>query len=342
MLRSLSRTQALVAILALLALAGFSLTIRPAPEDAAITGDGRYSDVRLYEDIAGALAAGEPYYRAATRLHRAHGFPTQPFVTVRLPTLAWAEAALGWPAMRAILAALLGASALAWLAALRGTVAPAERIAATLLVLAGGAMAARADLVVTHELWAGVLVSLATALLAGGRWLPAVFAAALAVAVRELALPFALVAALLALRDRDWPQVAAWGALLLAGAAMLLLHKLAVDPLSQPGDALSQGWSGLRGAGAPLRDLVDVTLLGLLPRPFAYLVALLAIAGFLAAPPPLARIALAWLAVVCLMLGVFARPVNFYWAILAIPTVLAGLAFVPRLVGDLAHAVRRR
>ncbi|WP_159975997.1 MULTISPECIES: hypothetical protein [unclassified Novosphingobium] len=342
MFASLTRLQALFVFVGLVVLAALSLTIRAEPGGAAITGTGTYSDVKLYVDIAQAVSGGEDYYHAATRLHRLHGFPTSPFVTVRLPTLAWIEAALGLKTAHLLLGALLTITSLAWFAMLRPLVNAAERVGATLLVLIGGAMVASANLVVTHELWAGVLVALATALLARGLWVPALLAIASALAIRELALPFVPIAAFWALRDGRRREAAAWLALLAAYALALYLHKLAVTPLSLPGDALSQGWGGMRGPAAPLRDIVDVTLINLLPPPLSYLVAFLALAGFLGAPAPLARIALPWLGAIVVLLAGFARPVNFYWAILCVPMVTAGLAFLPRLVRQLVEALRRR
>ena len=341
MLASLSRLQALVVLAGLVLLAALALTIHAEPGGTAITGSGTYSDVKLYVDIAQAVSGGEGYYHAATRLHRAHGFPTSPFVTVRLPTLAWIEAALGLKAAHLLLGALLAITALAWYAMLRPLGSAAERLGAPLLVLVGGAMVASANLVVTHELWAGVLVALATALLARGLWVPALLTVACALAIRELALPFVPIAAFWALRGGRKREAAGWIALFAAYAIALYLHKLAVTPFSLPGDALSQGWGGMRGPAAPLRDVVDVTLLNLLPPPLSYLVALLALTGFLGAPTPLARIALPWLGAVVVLLAGFARPVNFYWAILAVPMVTAGLAFVPRMARQLVEALRR-
>lgn len=341
MLRTLSRLQARILIALIAVLAALSLTIGPSESGKTITGSGAYSDVRLYVDIADAVAAGEPYYSAAVRLHRTHGFPTRPFVTVRLPTLAWTEAALGWRTMANLLAALLALTAFAWFWMLRPVSPLRERIAAAVLVAIGGAMAASPELVVTHELWAGVLVALAIALRARGHWVPALLVAALALAIRELALPFALVCAAWALVERRRRELAAWCGLLGAYAVVLWFHRAAVLPLSRDGDALSQGWSGLRGFAAPLRDIADVTVLHLLPAPLSYLVALLAMIGFFGAPPALARLALPYLAGFVVLLAAFARPVNFYWAILTVPMVMAGLAFLPRLASDLRAALRR-
>ena len=39
------------------------------------------------------------------------------------------------------------------------------------------------------------------------------------------------------------------------------------------------------------------------------------------------------------MIMLFARPSNFYWAMLVAPTLLAGLAFVPRALTDLVAAM---
>jgi hypothetical protein len=342
MLAALTRLQALAVVLVIVLLAAWSLTIRPTDaRSAAITGNGRYPDVRLYHDIGDAVATGEPYYRAAVRLHRAHGFPTRPFVTVRLPTLAWIEGALGWKAAGLLLQMLLAGAAFAWFAMLRPLASMPERLGAAALVLVGGVMAASPTLLVSHELWAGILLALATPLLVRGAWVPALIAVACALAIRELAAPFVLIAAFHAWRGGRWREAIACLALLAVYALALLAHRAAVVPLSLASDVRSQGWDALRGAQAPLQDLVDVTLLNQVPVPLGYLLAVLAMTGFLGAPRPLARIVLPWFAVIVVVLAVFARPVNFYWAILMAPMLLAGLAFLPRVAMDLARALRR-
>lgn len=45
-------------------------------------------DFALYKNIAQRVQAGEPYHAAALTEQRANNYPTTPFVTVRLPTLA--------------------------------------------------------------------------------------------------------------------------------------------------------------------------------------------------------------------------------------------------------------
>ena len=41
------------------------------------------------------------------------------------------------------------------------------------------------------------------------------------------------------------------------------------------------------------------------------------------------------------MLALFARADTFYWALIAAPLSFAGLAFLPKVIADLAKAVRR-
>ena len=341
MVSTLPRLWALLLATFLLGLAAWSLMIGPAP--APPPGPQvDYSDVRLYQDMAKRIAAGQGYYQAATGLQREHGFPTRPFVTVRLPTLVMAAVWLGWGTLRAILGGLLLAAVFAWFRALDGTAAPGEQIAAALLVLAGGAMVANPGLVTQHELWAGILLTIALACRVRGNWGAAVLAAGLALAIRELALPFVLLAGVFALAERRWRELAAWGALTALFAVGLALHAHAVIAATLPGDLPSQGWSEHRGPAAPLRDLADVSLLTLLPRPLAWLGALLPLYGWLAAPKLLARFAVPLFAGYMALLALFAREQNFYWAIMLLPAYLAGLAFLPRLGRDLAHALLAR
>ena len=338
MLRALPRTRALLLLAMLGALLAWSLSLHAPPVPPAGPAQD-YSDLRLYQDVAGRVAAGESYYAATTSLQRAHGFPTHPFPTVRLPTLVFAAALLGWSTLRLVLAALLAAAVVQWMRALDGIASPRERVAALGFLLAGAAMVASPALVGQHELWAGVLLASAFALRLRGNWRAAVTAAAFALAVRELALPFVLLALAFALAERRRAEAVAWGALVVLFGAAIVLHAGAVAAHVRPGDLPSQGWTALRGPGAALRDLGDVSLLTLTPPPLRYALALLPLFGWLAAPAPLARFGLPLFAGYMAMLALFAREQNFYWAIMLLPGYFIGFAFLPRMLKDLAHAL---
>jgi len=338
MLRTLTRFQAILLLLVLAALLGWSLTVHAPPPVAGGPAQD-YSDLRLYQDTAARVAHGEGYYAAITGLQRTHGFPTHPFPTVRLPTLVMAGAWLGWPALRIVLGVLLAGAAFLWLRALRPLCTPAEAAGAVVWVALGGAMVASPTFIDQHELWAGILLASAMALRLEGRWPLALLCAGLALAIRELALPFVLLALAFALWERRWREAAGWAALIAAFAVAIAFHATAVAAHVEPGDLPSQGWNALRGPGAALRDLGDVTLLTLAPPPLRYFLALLPLMGWLAAPAPLARFGLPLFAGYMALLALFAREQNFYWAIMLLPAYLAGFAFLPRLVKDLAHAL---
>lgn len=338
MLNALTRVQALCLMALLLLTAAWTLTIRPVPiEETAPTSD--YSDVLLYQAMAQRIGAGVGYYEAATALQREHGFPTRPFVTVRPPTLVMAAVWLGWGTLRAILFGLLLLAVVAWYRALGPLTRPGERVGAATLVLVGGAMVENPGLVTQHELWAGILLAISLALRVRGNWPGAVAAAGVALAIRELALPFALLAALFALAERNWRELGGWLALVAAFGAGMALHAEAVAAHALPGDLPSQGWDTMRGLAAPLRDIGDVSVLTLVPPPLVYLLAVLPLFGWLAAPGRIARFAVPLFTGYMALLAIFAREQNFYWAIMVMPTYLAGYAFLPRLGRDLAHAL---
>ena len=340
MLRSLSRAQAAALALLALALLAWSLTIGPVQAPSASAPTEAYSDLKLYRDTAEAVRGGEPYYAAAARLQRLHDFPTRPFATIRLPTLTWLAAALGLPALHVLMLVLVLANAVAWYAAGRRPAA-AERCAVALFALAGSAMALSPEFALKHEVWAGLLVSLAIVLQSREHWRAALLLIATALAFRELAASFLPIALAVALYRRRWREAGAWVLLGLPFAIALAFHAHGAAANVRPGDLGSQGWLGLRGPAAPLRDLVDVSLLNRVPAPLCYGLAMASLLGLLGAPPRVAAYALPFTLIILALLAICARPVNFYWTILILPTALIGLAFLPRAAVDLVRALRR-
>ena len=87
MIARLPRFAAILLAIVVAACCAWCLTVPPARVQAGLHGD--YTDVRLYRDIADAVAAGRGYYPAAAAIQRAHHYPLRPFVTVRPPTMTW-------------------------------------------------------------------------------------------------------------------------------------------------------------------------------------------------------------------------------------------------------------
>ncbi|MBW8783951.1 MAG: hypothetical protein JF593_04815 [Novosphingobium sp.] len=344
MLARLPRPFAWLLLAALLLAIAWCLWVTPPP--VRIAHSGGYTDFHLYRDVAAAVARGEPYHRAAAALHRAHHYPLKPFFTMRLPTLVEAAAWLGWPTLQAISVALLVANVFAWIVAFEDRLPLIERLAIGGAVAFGGSMVADSVLTALHEQWAGLLLSLALALRIRWprSWPIAWLLAAAALAIRELALPFVLLAATAALLRREWREFAAWAALVALFAAFMALHAHAVAAVTQPGDLASQGWRTLAGPAAFLRAVVYTTPLQQLPLGWGRLLALLPALGWCAldwrSEARDARISQLYLAGYALMVTLFGRADTFYWGATIEPAYAVGYALLPRALAQLYDALR--
>ena len=342
MLARLSRPAALALIAALLAIAGWCLAA-PKPRVVVATTTTPYTDTQLYLDIAEQVATGTPYHRAATELQRAHNFPARPFVTVRPPALAQMAAAAGWPVLHGAALALLAAAVAAWFAALRPRTGTVQASAMALALLVGGASLTQPRLLAMHEIWTGLFLTLALAVQFGWprRWPLALLCAACALSVRELALPFVLLCAAFAVAERQWRALAGWAALLAAFAAYMAWHAGEVAAFALPTDRTSPGWDiGLRPAVA-LNAVIHSSVLQTLSPPLERLLAALPMLGWLALPGRAGLFARLWFGGYALMLALFARADNFYWAEALLPAYFAGFALVPAALAQLWRAVSR-
>ncbi len=295
-------------------------------------------DLALYRRISERVIAGENYYTAALAEQRADDYPVRPFVTVRLPLLAWLHAALGFAGVRYLALALAGACLLAWHRRLETCTSLPQRAGALMLLVMGGLGAGIPQAALVHEIYAGLFLTLAAALYRPDRIWPSLLAAASALALRELCVAFVLLWLVLALASRRGREAAALGLLLTIFVAGLYLHYLAVSAELQPGDPGSQGWSGLAGYGLPLLAVIRLTALMALPQALAAPLALLPLLGWLALGGRAGLFMTLWFAGYFTAVAVFARPENFYWMQLILPAYLMGLAFVPRALGELARS----
>lgn len=279
------------------------------------------SDIALYSDIAHLVGQGAPYYETVAELHRARDYPLFPFYTVRLPTLAYLMGYVGPVGMLLSAYGLLLAGIAAWFRQLQDET-PLVRVGfLALYAWAGGALISPVS-IQAHDVWAGLLVSLALGL--GWNWRLQLLAAMLAVLIRELALPI-----LILLWATDWKNRAYPVAIMLF-VSVIVLHYLNVASVRLPSDAPSQGWDGLRGPAGfvehfsvflpHLGYLAFVPLLGWVRRPIAGL----------------------WFAGIIFAICVFARPDNLYWTTMILPAFPAGAALLLGVVGvrnRRAHAV---
>ncbi|MGQ2974404.1 MAG: hypothetical protein ACT6QT_01785 [Sphingopyxis sp.] len=304
--------------------------------------DGLIGDHALYARIAARVDAGESYYAAAAAEHRAGDYPLRPFVTVRLPALAYIVAALGERKAMLLFLVIGGAAILAWYRRLRTEPAlPRYAAVGALFVAANLTQLAAREWLFIHEAAAGVLLALALALYRPARpwWTMAIVAAALA--IRETILPVAMLFGLFALIDRDWRAAAGWLAVGLCFAAGLAAHIAALAAVTTPADAASQGWNGQGGWIAYLSFVQASSLLRFFAGWVGALLVPLSLLGWAAWR---SRLGLAMLLIqlgYAALLMLFARPANFYWAMLVTPTLFVGLTFAPAALTALIRSLRQ-
>jgi hypothetical protein len=339
MLARLPRPLALLVVALFLGAAAWCLSTPPGKVSKA--APGHYTDMQLFRDIVAGMQAGKGYYQAATETQRAHHYPTQPFVTVREPTLYVAGAEFGWDWLNLAEKALYGVVIVLWLIALPKPIMWAEKLAASGLIAAAGLAPIATTLTPMSEAWCGLLLTFALGLTLWRRakwWMPLVVIAA-ALTMRELALPFLLLAAAFAAWERKWRELMAWALVLVLFAVGLALHAREVAQFALPTDYQSPGWSGGLGLRGVLLALVNTTVLHMIPMKLALLVALLPMLGWGALDGRGGRFAGLLLGGYALMIALFSRPDNFYWGFLLLPAWFAGLALVPRAVIQLWRAI---
>ncbi|TIX51053.1 hypothetical protein [Alteraurantiacibacter aquimixticola] len=346
-LRHLSRGGAIAVLLVLAATLAWAAITVPRTADAydvkaEADKEENFTDLQLYAHIHERFRQGESYYAAALDEQRRHNYPTKPFVTVRLPTMAWIDTHLAGRVRQLASFALMLGIVLAWIGALSPFTNKAERLAASFLFLAAGGVIFADRALLFHEVSAGMLVSLGMGLYRKHRWWPALIAIAGALAIRELALPFLLLWGAIAVLERRWKEVAAIGALLAIYAVALGLHANAVAEYRLPGDASSPGWSGLIGPQMALFSLTHLTVLLFLPVALAAPIAVLPLIGWIGLGGRLGLVATGWFTGFALAIALFARIENFYWIMLVLPAYAAGLAFVPRALADLVQTALGR
>ena len=189
---------------------------------------------------------------------------------------------------------------------------------------------------VLHELWSGMLLALAFGLHRPGRkWGWALAAAALAVAIREHALPFILLMAVMAFWRRDWKEGAAWTALALVFLGFLAWHLSIVAGLAQPGDREGASWLALRGLSGWLSNIVLSSNLRLLPHWLAGPLVVLMVFGWSGWKSPAGQFATLLYLGYGLFFMIAGRGDNFYWGITVAPAMFVGFAFVPRALRSL-------
>lgn len=305
-------------------------------------------DIALYVVAIERIQKGENYYDFIVPEQRARNYPVNPGIAVRLPTLAYLDAALGESGQIAAAMLLMLAIVLVWwrrLGAEGEAGGRLQRLGAA-LVFVGASLQLNRHYFPLHELWAGGLIALSFGLHRmgrngqGGRWIAAFLTAALALSIRELALPYVLLMTTFSLWNRNLREAAAWIALILAFFAGLAWHLSIIAQHVLPSDPHGPPWLVMRGMAGWLVNVVQSSNLRWLPHVLAGPAVVLMTFGWLGwkSPSGMAGFLLcAGYGVAFMLVG---RWDNFYWGAMIAPVMFAGLVFAPRAVMQLVAAAR--
>lgn len=304
----------------------------PAP--AATGGAG---DLVSYQRIIAQMQAGEGYYSAAHDVLVADGYgtrsvfnwrtPAWPMLLAALPSLAWAQGLIGALALVGVLGVYR------MMRADGGPVIAAVGAGGVALSLFGIAVP---ESVVFSEVAAGTLILVSVAAYGNGWRMAALVAGLAALFLRELAAPYVVVCAVLALKDRRWREVVLWGAGLVAYAGYFGWHWSMVAAQLGPMDKdYAEGWLQFGGLGFLLKAAGFNGLLSLAPSWVAALLLPLGLFGLIAWPKG-GRAALTVAAHVLLFAAV-GKPFNAYWGALFTPVMMLGVAWAWVGVRDVAR-----
>lgn len=336
-LASVSPGMALSILLALILAIGAGLAMLPKGTPGGAAGGG---DAALYRQIAARVANGEAYYPAAAVEHRASGYPLKPFTAVRQPLLAEIVATIGATGAEWLLRLLAVAATAATVIRLAPRLrAPFREIAILLSATSAGAFVQH-GMWVWHEIWAGLLITLALACRTERHWLFSVALGLTAALLRELAFPFLLVMAGTAWVSGGRREAGAWIVAVVIALTALAMHRISVGAIALPTDVTSPGWLVLGGWRFDLALARQSSLLLVLPTWVTAVVTPLALLGWCAWRGAYALRAAAMLGLWMTAFLIFGRPDNAYWGFLFAPLLPVGLALAPAALRDLVHASR--
>ncbi len=358
---NLPRVGAAIVLLMVLAALGLGLTQANHIRDGrSLPGhnDPSRNDLTLYRAIVDRVKHGQDYDSAAVAEQRAGHYPLKPFIVVRPPALAIMLSWLPNEQVRDLSLAALGVVTMIACTRRLRALLPDEGVlpltAIVLLLFSGVGSPLEGGLVSTfkqvhgaptpglpgglsllHESWAGLLIALSFILRTEKRFAASVVLGLLVALIRELAMPYLAVMAVIALMERRrWEALAFAGALAISLGA-LALHAQALTGLVRPDDLKSPGWVKFGGWNFILATTKWNLIAIAAGKWIAVILAPLALLGSLRFKGPFGLRLAAILFGYASGFMIIGRPENDYWGMLILPMSSIGLAISPWALIDL-------
>jgi hypothetical protein len=295
-------------------------------------------DAALHMTLINRLRAGEPYYAAVGDELRRGDYPAKSVFNWRAPLHYIAIAALSVPVATMLLKVLTLAAVLATAGVLAryGFLTVAAGTAAQLGALA---TAFQPDAVGVAEVWGGVLIALSLCAYYRQYWIPAALLGSAALFVRELAAPYCVVCAILAIRRSRRSETVVWLAAALSYAAYFGLHVFQVQAHQLAGDLVhTESWIRWNGIQFTLATVGVNGWLGFAGRWAIVLYTVLALAG--AASTTIAAQARVALLTYLTLFAIAGLPFNYYWGFVTAPIWAFGFAHGADGIRQLTESAR--
>jgi hypothetical protein len=294
-------------------------------------------DLRCYLSIVERIRSGEGYYQAAYRELTSRGYPTGSTFNWRPPLLGWVFGQL--PDLRFARAAAILLSLLTvwlWIGLSSREVSFGKVATGSFLLLGMPIYSFLPDIYLSHEYWAGALITLSIFSYAKKwRWL-AVTAGLLALLIRELAFPFVAAMALLSVCERKFKESLIWAAGILAFFAMMAIHSVHIKEITALDNAYRyRDWLAFGGWTFILNTSRMHPYLFLLPSWLTAALVPMALLGLSGWKGPFGtRIGVTVGIYICLFLFI-GQPFNRYWGVLYANLLLLGFLNLPEVSSNL-------
>jgi hypothetical protein len=251
-------------------------------------------------------------------------YATRPVFNWRLPTLAWLNALPPSPRWGQVGLWIVGLMVIGiWTAAI-GVHIPRATIPNALGVAAATVAILQVDnATYLHEVWAGLLIAASLGSWALRRTTLSIFLAFLALLIRELALPYVLVMAALALGDSKRREAAAWTFVTVVFLAYWAWHLRQVLA-NMPAEGLRNAWLVAGGWPFVLTASRCSVFLMFLPASLVAVAVPFAWAGFWQWSNVAGRRIAIVLTAYFAMFMLIGRPDNWYWGFLVAPLIPIG------------------
>lgn len=301
------------------------------------------ADQKNYRAIIGRIHSGEGYYQAAGSELRKRGYPTRSVFNWRLPSLAWFMGHLPNVQIAHILAIILASATLViWISVLQNGLPFWKLFMGSFLMMGPVILSLLPDPFLSHELWAGMLISLSLAAYGRGWRALAVFSGLTALFLRELTLPFAVLMLVFSYMEGHRRESFVWLGGVLVFFVILGVHSAIVKGLLITSDyAQTNSWIALGGWSFVVNTAQLHPYLLLTPPWVAAIILPFSLIGFMGWPGSFGLRVSATMAIYILAFLFVGLDYNKYWGSMYANIMPLGFLYTFDSLKDLWKSVQR-